>query len=113
MYPSHSFVHLTCVILSLSSISNAYYLSQTYNAANFFEEFTFFTATDPTEGYVAYEPLAEAEAAGFVYTSDNQVYLGVDHTTVNPSNGRESVRLTSNQAWGQGTPRTPSHTDVY
>ncbi|PQE19384.1 hypothetical protein CJF30_00009820 [Rutstroemia sp. NJR-2017a BBW] len=98
----HSFVHLTCVILSLSSVSNAYYLSKTYNTTNFFKDFTFFSATDPTKGFVAYESLANAEAAGLAYTSDNQVYLGVDHTTVNPKNGRASVRLESKQAWGQG-----------
>ena len=103
MVYSHSFWPLSISLLSiLPTITAAYSLSATYDAANFFSDFTFFTAADPTEGYVVYEPLSTAEAAGLVSTANNQVYLGVDHTTLNPSGGRESVRLSSNQEWGEG-----------
>ncbi|ATZ58700.1 hypothetical protein BCIN_16g04060 [Botrytis cinerea B05.10] len=103
MMNSKSFLSLGIYLLSILTTINAQYsLAATYNAANFFDDFTFFTAADPTEGYVVYEPLVAAEEAGLVSTENNQVYLGVDHTTLNPSGGRESVRLTSNQAWGEG-----------
>lgn len=103
MMNSKSTLSLGIYFLSILTTSNAQYsLAATYNAANFFNDFTFFTAADPTAGYVVYEPLAAAEEAGLVSTANNQVYLGVDHTTLNPSGGRESVRLTSNQAWGEG-----------
>ncbi|KAF5871188.1 putative glycoside hydrolase family 16 protein [Botrytis fragariae] len=102
MMSSKSSLSLGVYFLSILSTINAQYsLAATYNAANFFSDFTFFTAADPTAGYVVYEPLAAAEEAGLVSTANNQVYLGVDHTTLNPSGGRESVRLTSNQAWGE------------
>ncbi|TGO29938.1 hypothetical protein BPAE_0009g00340 [Botrytis paeoniae] len=103
MMSSKSSLSLGIYFLSILATINAQYsLAATYNAANFFSDFTFFTAADPTAGYVVYEPLAAAEEAGLVSTANNQVYLGVDHTTLNPSGGRESVRLTSNQAWGEG-----------
>lgn len=100
---SQSSLSLGISLLSIFPTINAQYsLAATYNAANFFNNFTFFTAADPSEGYVVYEPIAAAEEVGLVSTANNQVYLGVDHTTLNPSGGRESVRLTSNQAWNEG-----------
>jgi hypothetical protein len=36
-----------------------------------------------------------------VYYQNNQVYLGVDYTTSNPTGGRASVRLSSNQAFSE------------
>jgi hypothetical protein len=86
-------------LLSVIKASAAYTLVQTYDATNFFDEFTFFTAADPTEGYVEYVSETTADAADLVYNTNNQVYLGVDYTTNNPANGRESVRLSSNTAY--------------
>ncbi|KAJ8068515.1 hypothetical protein OCU04_004065 [Sclerotinia nivalis] len=102
MYSYHSLPLRISLLMIIPAIKAQYFLAATYDAANFFDDFTFFTAADPTEGYVVYEPLAAAEEAGLVSTANNQVYLGVDHTTLNPSGGRESVRLSSNQAWSKG-----------
>jgi hypothetical protein len=91
----------------LAAAVNAYTLVKTYNAANFLSEFNFFTAPDPTLGYVQYVNQAVAtsgadEAGQRLFTTDNnQVYLGVDHTEVAPSGGRQSVRVSSNQAFSK------------
>jgi hypothetical protein len=85
-----------------SRIEKRYALVDDYTAANFFDDFTFFTGADPTHGYVEYITQFEAYLLGYINTNNNQVYLGVDSTTVNPSNGRLSVRVTSNKAYTHG-----------
>lgn len=75
---------LFVVILFFSYHIHAWTLEQTYNSANFFSQFSFFTDADPTEGDVSYVDKATATSAGLISTSGNQVYLGVDYTTVNP-----------------------------
>ncbi|KAK6599934.1 putative endo-1,3(4)-beta-glucanase [Botrytis cinerea] len=79
-----------------------YSLKDTYNSANFFSAFSFFTDADPTHGYVSYQSQSAASAQGLINTNNGQVYLGVDYKTVNPSAGRASVRLTSNKAYNHG-----------
>ncbi|KAH8821868.1 concanavalin A-like lectin/glucanase domain-containing protein [Xylogone sp. PMI_703] len=86
----------------LSTSTAAYTLRNTYDASNFFDYFTFFTGADPTNGFVDYVTQSVAENDHLVYTSNNQVYLGVDHTTVNPSGGRSSVRLSSDIPYNKG-----------
>ena len=59
-----------------------------YDVSNFFSEFSFFTGTDPTGGFVSYQ---------------QSIFLGVDYKTVNPPEpSRASVRVTSNKAYTQG-----------
>lgn len=80
-----------------------YSLVDTYTASNFFSSFSFFTAADPTNGFVSYQSQANAQSAGLINTNNNQIYMGVDHTTVNPASpGRKSVRVTSNKAYNHG-----------
>ena len=42
-----------------------------------------------------------AQSQNLVNNANNQIYIGVDTTTYQPAGGRESVRLTSNQAFGE------------
>src|ERR1700710_2537169 len=67
-----------------------YNLVDTYNSGNFFSSFNFFTGSDPTHGYVSYQSQSAASSQGLINTNNGQVYLGVDHSTVNPSAGRAS-----------------------
>lgn len=85
-------------------LATASYVSKyTFNSANFYSSFNFFTGSDPTHGFVSYQSQAAAQAQGLVNTNNGQIYLGVDHTTVNPGgSGRNSVRVTSNQAFTHG-----------
>jgi hypothetical protein len=80
----------------------SYGLVATYNSGNFFSEFNLYTGSDPTNGYVSYQSQSAAANQGLINTNNGQVYLGVDYTTVNPSGGRASVRVTSNQGFTHG-----------
>lgn len=79
-----------------------YNLVDTYDSGNFFSSFNFYTGSDPTHGFVSYQSQSAASSAGLINTNNGQVYLGVDHTTTNPSSGRASVRVTSNKAYTHG-----------
>jgi hypothetical protein len=82
--------------------TRAYSLVDSYTSDNFFSEFSYFLGTDPTAGDVVYEPADVAVAEGLTNTNNGQIYMGVDHTTVNPPGGRPSVRLTSNKVYNHG-----------
>lgn len=83
--------------------SSSYRLVDTYDYTNFFSTFNFFTAPDPTHGFVSYQSQSSASSRGLISTPNNQVRLGVDSTTYNPpAPGRASVRLTSNKAYTHG-----------
>lgn len=101
MLSSRSFIPLGFALLSLFKFGNAYTLVSTFDSTNFFDEFSFFTGADPTDGFVDYVSQSVADSADLVYYQNNQVYLGVDYTSANPSGGRESVRLSSNQAYSR------------
>ncbi|QSZ34450.1 hypothetical protein DSL72_006044 [Monilinia vaccinii-corymbosi] len=86
----------------LQYAASIYNLKDTYNSSNFFSSFSFFTDADPTHGYVSYKSQSAATSLGLINTTNGQVYLGVDHSTYNPSDGRASVRLTSYKAYTHG-----------
>ncbi|QIW95191.1 hypothetical protein AMS68_000709 [Peltaster fructicola] len=84
---------------ALSSLgSAAYTLQDDYLAdGNFFGKFSFFTAADPTHGFVKYVDQGTAQNSGFLSQSTSKVIMGVDYKNVQP-NGRPSVRITSNKS---------------
>ncbi|PBP19897.1 glycoside hydrolase family 16 protein [Diplocarpon rosae] len=87
----------------LTYVASNYWLVDTYNSNNFFSDFSFFTGADPTHGYVNYQSQASAASAGLINTNNGQIYIGVDHTTVNPpSPGRASVRVSSTKPYTHG-----------
>ncbi|KKA16868.1 Hyaluronidase [Rasamsonia emersonii CBS 393.64] len=59
---------------------------------------------DPTKGFVQYVSADDATAAGLARKVNNQIYLGVDDTTVLSASGagRKSVRLESSQTFNNG-----------
>jgi hypothetical protein len=86
-----------------ADISNAAYsIEDTYDSSNFFKQFGFFTDPDPTDGFVQYVGAINANQTAIAGYSNGAVYLGVDHKTMNPSKGRESVRVSSNKAYTRG-----------
>jgi hypothetical protein len=81
----------------------AYRLVDNYNSGNFFNSFDFYSGSDPTHGYVNYQSQGNAQSRGLINNNNGQVYMGVDHTTVNPgSPGRASVRVSSKKAYNHG-----------
>jgi hypothetical protein len=89
----------SAALLSLFNTACAYTLAHTYDATNFFDGFTFFTAGDPTNGFVEYVSQSVAENDHLVGYQNSQVYMGVDSTTQNPTGGRNSVRVSSNTTY--------------
>jgi len=103
MRSSQILMRLAASVVCAAGIANAAYtLEDNYNTQNFFSEFNFFSGADPTEGFVSYADAGVANNSGLAGYSGGAVYLGVDHTTVNPAGGRGSVRVTSNKAYTHG-----------
>lgn len=98
MHSSHSLL-TSAVVLSVLSSASAYSLVNTFDSTNFFTEFDFFTAGDPTLGFVQYVSQDVAENEDLVKYENNQVYIGVDYTTQNPTGGRNSVRVSSSASY--------------
>jgi hypothetical protein len=80
----------------------AYTLQDDYSPNNFFNMFDFFTGPDPTNGYVDYLSETQAQVLGLVNTNNNQVYMGVDHSTIAQAPGRSSVRVSSKASYNHG-----------
>ncbi|KIX92161.1 uncharacterized protein Z520_12154 [Fonsecaea multimorphosa CBS 102226] len=90
-------------LAGLVSLSTAgYVLEDDYSVDQFFSMFDFFTAADPTNGYVQYVDQNTAQSGGLINTNNGAVYMGVDHTNVASGSGRQSVRLTSKKSYNQG-----------
>lgn len=79
----------------------AYTLTDNYNQANFFDEFEFFSEADPTEGFVQYQNKVNAASQGLAGFHQGMIYVGSDHKTANPANGRASTRLNSKKTYTQ------------
>lgn len=84
------------------SVRRSYTLKDNYNSTNLLNSFDFFTGADPTHGFVDYQSKASAQSLGLISTQNNQLYMGVDHQTLNPSAGRASVRVSSKKSYTHG-----------
>lgn len=81
---------------------STYTIDTVYDSTNFFTDFDFFSAEDPTHGYVEYVDSQTANAEGLAGLSYGGIYMGVDTVTMNPPKGRKSVRVTSQKAFTHG-----------
>lgn len=82
-----------------------YHLSERWHADTFTKHIDFFTAKDPTNGFVNYVDQKTAEKNGlFKIQSDGSLYMGVDHSsTIDPNGvGRDSVRIESKGFYDYG-----------
>src|ERR1700710_3133101 len=103
MWVSSLILRFGACVVCVAGIANATYsLEDTFDTSNFFNDFSFFDGPDPTAGFVNYVGAVPANQTGIAGYSSNAIYLGVDHTTMNPSGGRESVRVSSNKAYTHG-----------
>ncbi|KAJ1557577.1 hypothetical protein HK405_015677, partial [Cladochytrium tenue] len=87
---------------SSSATGTSYALSDTYSGSTFFSAWTFFTATDPTNGFVQYVSQATAQSSGLI-SAGSPTIIKTDTTNVYTSGGRPSVRITSNKSYNAGT----------
>lgn len=79
--------------------ATSYTLADSYTTSNFFDEFDFYTGTDPTNGFVKYQSASTASADGLAGYSEGGIYLGADYKTANPSGGRASTRVSSKKSY--------------
>ncbi|CAK7211256.1 hypothetical protein SBRCBS47491_001060 [Sporothrix bragantina] len=93
---------LASSLLAATAQATSYSMVDNYNSTNFFTNFAFFDAADPTNGFVDYADAQTASQNGLAGYVNNMVYLGADHTTANPSSGRASTRVTSNKGYDKG-----------
>ncbi|KAF5876585.1 putative endo beta- protein [Botrytis fragariae] len=94
---------ISSFITSITAITG-YQLEESYSGNTFFYAFDFFTAPDPTHGFVTYVSESAASQQGLISVRSDGVYMGVDSKTVlNPSGpGRNSVRIESKKSWTHG-----------
>ncbi|KAF1993813.1 glycoside hydrolase family 16 protein [Amniculicola lignicola CBS 123094] len=87
---------------ALFQICIAGYVLEDDYMQDFFGGFEFFTAPDPTNGFVQYVDQATAQNTGLINsTTTGSVSWGVDTTNKTPE-GRPSVRITSKKAYNNG-----------
>lgn len=114
MLPLLALISITQQVTAFIPINpKPYTLSHDYSGSNFFNNFLFYTDTDPTNGHVKYVDLSTANStglAGFLSSDSSNstfspqpppIFLGVDSSTTLNSNdsGRPSVRLSSLQTF--------------
>ncbi|KAH8984634.1 endo-beta-glucanase [Lactarius akahatsu] len=82
---------LLLFLLAPQALARTYSVADTYQGANFFDTFQFFTGADPTHG----------RSKGLATVSGGNFIIRADHTTqLDPSGpGRNSVRITSNKQY--------------
>ncbi|KAJ5697227.1 concanavalin A-like lectin/glucanase domain-containing protein [Penicillium malachiteum] len=96
-------MHALSTLLFAGLSTATYTLSEDYPIdSSFFDKFTFYTETDPTDGYVTYVDNSTAASDGLISASGGSVYIGVDDTNVASGSGRNSVRLTSTSTYTEG-----------
>ena len=108
MYSSSTVITLVAITSIVPPTLAAYTLVDSYTPSNWFSSFHFWDQKDPTNGFVKYQSLASAAKTGLIAIDDNKsgssvpaIYMGVDHTTKDPS-GRASVRISSKKSYNHG-----------
>jgi len=80
----------------------SYVLTDLWQGNTFFNNFNFFTAADPTHGYVTYVDYNTAQKNGLISTSANSIIMKADDTNVASGSGRMSVRIESYKTFNAG-----------
>ncbi|KAK6002038.1 hypothetical protein QM012_002528 [Aureobasidium pullulans] len=91
---------LGCATQSLGYVLKEDFTGNGYR--NFFDKFEYWTAADPTKGFIDYVNQDPAWQNGLIGNGGN-IYIGVDHTSIAPQHGRKSLRMTSKSAFDSGT----------
>jgi len=118
MYASLVFISATALLVNQAVAG--YTLEDDYNSGNWNSMFDYFTSADPTNGksisgrdnwkvstdlftgFVDYVSESAAQSDGLFEANGGSIYMGVDHTNVASSAGRNSMRITSNKSYNKG-----------
>ncbi|KAF2098069.1 glycoside hydrolase family 16 protein, partial [Rhizodiscina lignyota] len=80
-----------------------YALQDVYQGDGFFDNFNFFSAADPTHGFVKYLNHSEAVTHGLINTSSGVAVFGADgFNTIYDNSGRSSIRIESKKSYTHG-----------
>jgi hypothetical protein len=79
-----------------------YTLADSYSGPNFFDQFTYFTEEDPTNGFVVYVNETTSKALNLTHATETSAILRVDAKTNNTKHGRNSVRIESKNTYDTG-----------
>ena len=92
----------TSLLLMSSGSWARYLLEDDYMLGDFFDRFSFWTAADPTHGFVIYQSEDESRSHGLIGRgAGGGASFGVDSMSKTPQ-GRPSVRLTSKKSYQFG-----------
>jgi len=77
--------------------------NRTYSVTNdtFLSFFSFFTAADPTHGFVDFVDADDAVASGMIQVDGGQILMSADRTNDTTSSGRRSIRVQSNPTFDE------------
>jgi len=75
---------------------------QAFVGEDFFSKWDFWTASDPTKGFVEYVDEETAKANGLARAASNHVYMGSDFSGPAAKTGRRSVRIQSKEMFNRG-----------
>ncbi|ODN84099.1 hypothetical protein L202_00113 [Cryptococcus amylolentus CBS 6039] len=85
-----------------AATSSSWSLVEEWSGSNFFDNWSFWSYTDPTHGTVDYQSASDAWSSGLVaINSDNRAVMSVDTTEV-VSTARKSVRIHGNKVFTGG-----------
>ncbi|KAK8181163.1 concanavalin A-like lectin/glucanase domain-containing protein [Phyllosticta citribraziliensis] len=99
----HSTTLIVASALAAVAKAGSWLVQHDYAHHNFFDMFDFYDGADPTNGFVDYVDSATANTSALTeITPQNQIYIGVDHTSTITSTGRPSVRLNSTASYSSG-----------
>ncbi|KAK7952199.1 endo-1 3(4)-beta-glucanase [Apiospora aurea] len=88
---------------SRNSSQGAYSLQDNYDSSSFFKGFDFFSAADPTNGFVKYHTAVDANAKSLAGYANNAIFLGSDSKVKTPAKpGRDSTRVVSKKSYTKG-----------
>ena len=96
------FTTFAMVLAHLSTCIAHYTLKDDLSYKNFFHRFGLYSDHDPTNGFVAYQPLDSAVQNQYVGYLNTSVYLGVDYENITMSGGRPSIRVESKTSYNYG-----------
>ncbi|CAO3671026.1 unnamed protein product [Umbelopsis ramanniana] len=82
--------------------TSTYVIKDHFTGSNFFDNFYFMNATDPSKGYVEYVNQTTAQKSDLYNYHENKNWMYVDNTTIASLPGRKSVRIQSNNVYNQG-----------
>eukprot|EP01113_Clastostelium_recurvatum_P020242 TRINITY_DN2403_c0_g3_i1.p1 TRINITY_DN2403_c0_g3~~TRINITY_DN2403_c0_g3_i1.p1 ORF type:complete len:309 (+),score=36.22 TRINITY_DN2403_c0_g3_i1:171-1097(+) len=93
---------MAVMLCALASLSTSMTLVSDFQGDTFFDNFDFWSAPDPTHGYVYYTTEAQAKEWNYTFVSGNKVYIYSDHTSIASGSGRGSVRISSRKTYDSG-----------